>query len=409
MDLAIFVVPAAAAAAPLLAAAVGRFMAVPLVVFEILLGMMIGPSGFGWVVDGDVLEGFSHLGLAMLFFMAGNELEVRALRGASGRRALGGWGISLVFAAVAGLVIAQSAGEAAIVAIALTGTALGTITPIIRDAGLNRGKVGEAIVGAGAVGEFGPLVAITVFLSGMSPLGGVAMLLLFVAVAAGAFYSASKRERPWLVDTVNATLDTSGQFGVRLVVFLMAGLVALALALKVDYLLGAFTAGLLARVVLRGVDPERQKIIQTKLDALAFGFLVPLFFVTTGITFPLDSLFSSGKTVLLVPVLALVMLGVRGVPSALFVDKSLSLSDRRTVGLFAATTLPLVIAVTTIGTRTGAINETLAAALVGAGMLTVLLFPMLALIGRSHPTPAGEVDRPEDRARGSNTPGDEEV
>lgn len=379
MDLALFLVPLAAVIAPLLSALIGRKLVVPIVVFEIALGMLIGPSGLGWVHDGKVLESFSQLGLAMLFFMAGNEIDLRTVRGSNGRRNLWGWGLSVVLALAAGLVFGNSIESVVIIAIALCGTALGTITPMLRDVGLTTGSLGSVITAAGAVGEFLPLVAITVFLSGRSPIAGIATLVVFVAAAALAFYNSSRNERPWLQRMVTETLHTSGQFAIRIVVFLLSGLVLLALILGVDFMLGAFTAGLLARMVLRGSPERERRHIDSKLEGISFGFFVPIFFVTTGITFPLESLLSSPSTLLLVPVFTLVMLLVRGIPGYLAPAKGTSGKDRSTAALFTATTLSLVIAVTKIGVDAKVLDQALAAAMTGGAMLTVLLFPMIAV------------------------------
>ncbi|XPP26192.1 MAG: cation:proton antiporter [Leucobacter sp.] len=382
MDLTFFLIPLAAVIAPLIAAAVGRALVVPLIVFEIALGMLLGPSGLGWVQDGAVLESFSQLGLAMLFFMAGNEINLDAVRGRSGGRALGGWVISLLIAAGVGLLFADGIEAVVIIAIALSGTALGTITPILRDAGLTTGPVGRAISAHGAAGEFFPLVAVTVFLTARNPIVGALTLVVFVAAAAFAFYTSARKEQAWLKRMVSATLQTSGQFAVRLVIFVLAGLIALTLALGVDFLLGAFTAGLLCRVLLRGSPEVERRVIETKLEAFAFGFVVPIFFVTTGVTFALSELVSNVHTLLLVPVFAVVILLVRGIPGYFALDRGASAGDRRTVALFAATTLPLVIAVTQIGVDNKVIEPGFAAAMTGGAMLTVLLFPMLGLLGR---------------------------
>lgn len=388
MDLTILLLPLAAVIAPLLAAAVARVLLIPLVVFEIGLGMLLGPAGLGWVDARNPLLGtLSQFGLAMLFFMAGNEVDPASLRGATGRRALGGWGVSAVLALVAGLLIGGpmrggDANSAAIIAIALTGTALGTIMPMLRDASLTRSPLGAAIVSGGAIGEFAPLIAISVFLSGRQPLAGTLVLVVFAAVAACAFWLAARGPQGWLRRMVTLTLHTSGQFAIRFVILLLAVLVALALTLGVDMLLGAFTAGMLARVVLRGGDREEQHVIEAKLDSIAFGFFVPIFFVGTGVTFPLRELLGDPATLALVPVFTLVMLLVRGVSGFWAPPRGASLSDRRTSALFTATTLPLVIAITAIGTANHALDSSTAAAMVGGAMLSVLLFPFLALLGR---------------------------
>ena len=392
MDSAILIVPLVAVVAPLLAALVRRALVVPLIVFEIGLGMLVGPSGLGWVQQTELLGALSQLGLAMLFFMAGNEIDPASVRGRSGGRALGGWAVSAVIAAAAAVFLADTVQAGAIIAIALTGTALGTITPILRDAGLNRGPLGGAIGAAGAVGEFAPLVAISVFFSGRQPLAGLLTLLLFLGAASLAFAVAAHGRRQWLRRMVSATLHTSGQFAIRFVIALLAALVALAVALGVDFLLGAFAAGMLARVVLRGGDPDEQRVIGAKLESIAFGFFVPVFFVSTGVSFPLRALLADPASLALVPVFAIVMLLARGLPGFFAPGRGSSLSDRRTAALFTATTLPLVIAAAQIGNDAGVLDERLAAALVGGGMLTVLLFPMLALVGRedrpAHEDPA---------------------
>ncbi len=399
IDLTFFLVPLAAVIAPLLAALVKRVLVVPLIVFEIGLGMAMGPSGLGWVPDSSTLEVFSWVGLAMLFFMAGSEIDLQSVHGANGARALGSWMLSAILALAAGLLFGGSLLAAVIIAIALTSTALGTITPILRDSGLNTGRIGVAISGAGAVGEFLPLVAITVFLSGQQPIAGLLTLVIFVSLAAVAFVVSLRAPTPGLHRMVVSTLHTSGQFGVRMVMALLAGLIAMALVLDVDFLLGAFTAGLLARVVLRALPREERRIVDMKLEAVAFGFFVPLFFVTTGVGFPLRDLLANGAALALVPLFAGVILVVRGVPAFLTQPRGTSLSDRRTVALFTATTLPIVIAVTTIGVDTGALDASLAAALTGGALLSVLLFPMLALVGRSR-----AVSRGTDRTPATRTP-----
>lgn len=392
VDLTILLVPLVAVVAPLLAAVIRKALLVPLVVFEILLGMAIGPAGLGWVTDGPMLETLSQFGLAALFFMAGNEIDPATLRGPAAKRALGWWGVSAAVAlgTAFGLVFSLGVGTvptAVIIAVALTGTALGTIMPIMRDAGLIRTPLGQSISRAGAIGEFAPLVAISVFLSGRAPIAGTLVLVGFLAIAAAAFWLARRGPNRWLRRMVTLTLHTSSQFAVRFVLLLLAGLVSVAVLLGVDFLLGAFTAGILARVVLQGSAPDELKVVEAKLDSVTFGFLVPVFFVATGITFPLAQLLENSTALALVPIFLLVMLVARGLPVWFSQPRGASASDRRTAALFSATSLPLVIAVTGIGTEHQVLSETVAAAMVGAGILTVMLFPALALIGR-RPEPA---------------------
>lgn len=379
MALEILLIPLAALLAPILGALLRRWVSIPLIVFEILLGILIGPSILGWVQGGNALDLMSNLGLALLFFMAGNEIDIANIRGRTGQRALAAWGISTVIALAAALIIGTTPAAIAIITIALVGTALGTITPILRDAGLNKGPIGTAISAAGAIGEFGPLVAITIFLGSNSPIVAFGYLAVFAGVAAFAFFRASHRERPRLVALISASLHTSGQFAVRVVIALLAALVTLALTLGVDFLLGAFCAGMLSKVLLRGVPSNEQELVEGKLEGLAYGFMIPIFFVTSGVMFPLSALLEDTRALIMVPVFALVILVVRGVPGFFTLDRGATVRDRATVSLFTATSLPLIIAVTNIGVQEGALSTELAAALVGAGMLTVLLYPLLAL------------------------------
>lgn len=381
-DIAWLLVPIAAVVAPLLAALVQRAILIPLVVFEIGLGIALGPSGLGWVEDGEILNAIAQIGLAALFFMAGNEFDLGTLHGRSGGRAFAWWGVSAAIALAAGLAITQGGQATIIIAIALTGTALGTIMPMLRDTGIGRTPLGRAIVSAGAVGEFAPLIAISVLLSGRQPLAGTLALAIFLAVAAAAFYVSRTSKHHWLRRMVTLTLHTSSQFAIRFVMLLLAALVTLAVLLGIDFLLGAFVAGMLARAVLQGGDPEELKVVEAKLDSVAFGFLVPIFFITTGIGFPLAALLGEPASLALVPIFFAVMLVVRGVAGWFTPGRGTPIGERRTSALFTATSLPLVIAATEIGIAHGVLDKQVAAAMVGAGMLTVLLFPMLALLGR---------------------------
>ncbi|WP_368497569.1 cation:proton antiporter [Herbiconiux sp. A18JL235] len=373
------VVAGLAVLAPLVASLIGRVAKVPLVVFEIVLGIVVGPSLLGWVNESGFIDGLSEFGLAMLFFMAGNEIDFKAISGRPLRRASLGWLISLAAGVAAGLLVSPSIEAGIVVGIALTSTALGTIMPVLRDAGELSTPFGRAVTAVGAVGEFGPLVAISVFLSGRAPLTAAVVLIGFVLVAGLAIFLASRGPYPRLHALVAATLHTSGQFAVRLVLFVVAALVVLSMVLGLDMLLGAFAAGVLYRVLLKGGDRADLKLVESKLEGVAFGFLVPIFFIYTGVTFDLTSLLSSPSSLVLMVASVVLLLLVRGLPGALAAPPGSGRRDRVAIGLFSATGLPIIVAVTGIGVAEGVLQASTAAALVGAGMLSVLLFPLLAL------------------------------
>jgi flagellin-like protein len=381
-------IPAIAVVAPLLVRALSGWVSIPLVVFEIVLGVLLGPALLGWIVPDDFASFLSEFGLAMLFFLAGNEIDFRAIRGRPLGRAAIGWIISLAAGFGIAVLFAPHPSAAAFVGIALTSTALGTIMPVLRDSGDLRTPFGVAVIALGAVGEFGPLLAISVFLSGRSPLVGALVLLAFALVAGVAIWVAARGAGRRLHRIITATLHTSGQFGVRLVVLVLVALVALSILLDLDVLLGAFTAGVLYRLLLSGAPEHDVEIIEGKVEALGYGFLVPIFFIYTGVTFDLEALVTDVRTLTLVPIFLVLLLVVRGIPSMLAAPPESSRIDLAATALFGATGLPIIVAVTAIGVEAGDITSGTAAALVGAGMLSVLLFPLIALAIRKRSTDA---------------------
>ncbi|MFJ6485745.1 cation:proton antiporter [Streptomyces sp. NPDC091682] len=336
---------AAAVLAPLLAYGAARWISAPLVIFEILLGILIGPDVLGWAATGEVIDVLSRLGLAMLIFLAGG----------------GGFGRGVY------------------VGTALTSTALGAILPILRDTGDLQGRFGAVMMAMGAVGEFGPIIAMSLLLSGRAPAGSAALLAAFALLTAGALLWALRPKPPWLSRGIAKTLHSSAQFAVRLVLLLLVAMLALSEVLGLDMLLGAFAAGLITRLVLQGAAPESGPVVLSKVEAMGFGFLVPLFFVVTGIEFDLEALLSGGRELALLPVFLVLFLVVRGLPIRLLAPRDLGRDERSALVLFGSTALPLVVAITTLGVEDGMMTSGEAAALVGAGMVSVLVFPLLGL------------------------------
>ncbi|MDH6129330.1 cation:proton antiporter [Kitasatospora sp. GP82] len=374
----LILIPTCALAAPLLADRLQRWLAVPTVVFEILLGVLIGPAVLNWAGVPDLIGALSQFGLAMLMFLAGYEIDFARLRGGPLRRAGIAWLISLAVALGASTVINRNALSGAFVGLALTTTALGTILPILRDSGVLPTPFGSMTMATGAVGEFGPIIAIAALLSGNSPLRTAVILGAFAVITASAVGFARRPRPDWMTRLIRRTLRTSGQFAVRTVMLVLAAMVAAAISLDLDMLLGAFTAGIISRLLLAGVPEAEEEVIEAKLEGIGFGFLVPLFFVVSGMNFDLEALLAGPGTLLLVPVFLLLLAAVRGVPAALLAPGDLSGRDRISLGLYGATALPLVVVITTIEVEDRRLPSSTAAALVGAGMLSVLLFPLLA-------------------------------
>jgi Kef-type K+ transport system membrane component KefB len=251
--------------------------------------------------------------------------------------------------------------------------------PVLRDSGDLRTPFGIAVIALGAIGEFGPLLAISLFLSGRSTVLAAATLVGFVVVAGIAIWLAAHGIGKRLHRVITATLHTSGQFAVRFVIFILLSLVALSVVLDLDMLLGAFTAGVLFRLLLSGAPARDAQIVEWKLEAVGYGFLVPVFFINTGVTFDLAALLADSGTLLLLPLCLVLFLVVRGLPSLLAAPPGSSRRDLAATALYGSTALPIIVAVTAIGVDQGDLTSGTAAALVGAGMLSVLLFPLIAL------------------------------
>jgi Kef-type K+ transport system membrane component KefB len=374
----ILVVAAVAVLAPVFAD-LSRRAKLPIVVVEIFLGILVGPQVLDLASTDDFIEALSTFGLAFLFFLAGMEIDFERIRGKPVRLAVGGWLISIGIGGILALAL-HAAGvinATVLVALALTTTALGTLMPILRDAGVLDQRFGNFVVGAGGAGEFGPVVIVSVILAfeAEEPLRAL-LLFVFAAIVVGATLVALRARPARVVRLVQTTMGTSGQLAVRLSLLLVVALAVLATEFGLDVILGAFAAGIVAGIVIRGTDSEE---FTGKLDAVGFGFLIPVFFIATGMDYDLDALFSSASSLVLVPGFALLFLVSRGLPAMLLYRGALSRDDRVSLALFSAAALPLLVAITQIGLDTQTMKPEVAVSLVGAGMLSVLVFPLLAL------------------------------
>ena len=379
----LLVITAAAVLAPLLSELLRRFR-IPVVLFELILGIIVGPAVLGWAEVTPLISGLAELGLCLLFFLAGYELDFSRIRGAPLNRGISGWCVTLGIGLAVGALLASQGFviSSLLIGLALTTTALGTLLPMLSDRGLLETRFGAFLIAAGAVGEFGPVLAVTLLLGTTQPLGEAALLVLFVAVALAVAWVASRPQPPRLVELLQRHLETSSQLPVRIVMLLVVGMVALASVLGLDVLLGAFAAGLIARLAIRR---DQVTELKPRLEALGFGFFIPLFFVVSGMRFDLDSLLSSPSNLVRLAVFAALLLLVRGVP-ALFVYRGvLSASERTSLMFLQATALPLLVVITQIGVQTQQMRPENATALVGAGMLSVLVFPLVgfAILDRS--------------------------
>ena len=397
----LLIIMGAAVLAPILAELLRKWR-IPSVLFELLLGILIGPAVLGWVEVGDFLGGLSELGLAMLFFMAGYEIDFSKLKGKPLKIGAIGWGISLGIALAVGVALAQTGLviSSLLIGLALTTTAIGTLMPMLRDRGLLQSSFGAYILAAGAIGEFGPVIAITILLGPSEPGSELLLLIAFAAIAAAVAAVASRPQPPAVIELMRRHLSTSSQLPVRLLLFTLTGLVLLATTLGLDNLLGAFAAGIIAKIAL---NKEQEEALEPKLEAIGFGFLIPVFFVVSGVKFDLESLLSSPSTLLKVPIFLVMMLIIRGLPALVLYRKVLTPRQRSALALLQATALPLLVVITQIGLQSGQMRPGNAAALVGAGMLSVLIFPLLGF------AVLGKVEGVEPADRAPTAPGESEA
>jgi Kef-type K+ transport system membrane component KefB len=313
----------------------------------------------------------------MLFFFAGYEINFERIRGLPLRLAAVGWLISLVLAysLAGGLDATGVIVSGLFTGSAMATTAIGTLIPILRDAGELRTRFGTHLLAAGATAEFGPILLVTLVLSTGQPLHEAAILAIFIGLAVVTGILAVRTAwRGWPL--VERTLEASSQLGVRLAVVLVFGLVALASTLGLDLLLGGFVAGMITRLALRGRELD---VFESKLTAVGYGFLIPFFFVTSGMAFNADELFTDPAALLKLPLFVAMFLIVRGVPALLLYRRVFPLRDRAALGVFCATELPLVVAITTLALDGGHMHESTAAALVGAAIISTLAFPLIGL------------------------------
>ncbi len=325
-----------------------------------------------------LFETVSQLGLAMLFFLAGYEIDFRAVRGRPIILASLGWVLS--FAVAVGALAVVGAGAAVLIlAIGLCSTALGTMLPIARDSGLLAGPVGPHLMAVGAVGEFAPIALLALLYSEGHHSGRTTFVIALVGLSVAAAVFGSLRRSARVSRLLSATLGTSAQLAVRLSLLALLAAVLLAAEIGVDIALGAFAAGVCMHVLLSALDEREEALVQSKLDGIGFGAVVPVFFVYTGVTFDLDRLLGSPLALVLIPVFLAAFALVRGVTTFALFARVLPRPQRGVLAAFAATELPIVVVAASTAAERGLVDESIAAAMIGAAMLSVLLFPLLGL------------------------------
>jgi Kef-type K+ transport system membrane component KefB len=372
----------------------------PAVVLEIVAGIVAGPAGLGWVRVDLPVQIPSILGLAFLLFLAGMEIDLEGLRGRIGRLAGLGFALSALLAlgagsAAFGLGLVRSP---LLIGIILLATSLGLVVPVLKDAGEASTPFGQLVIAAASVADFGAVILLSLFFSreASSPMAKAILLASFVVVAAVVVAGVRRLERVMRFSGVLLRLqDTTAEIRIRASILLLVAFTALAQRLGLETILAAFLAG----ATLRLVDRDRLRThpnFPVKLEAIGYGFMIPVFFVASGLQFDLRALFASPSTLVRLPVFLLALLVVRGLPAMLYA----SVLERRRIvaaGLLQATSLPFIVAATAIGLDLRLISPASAAALVGAGLVSVVAFPVAALAILRHGAPAPPARPPRNR------------
>jgi Kef-type K+ transport system membrane component KefB len=368
-------------AVPFLLGLIPRLL-LPSVVLEIIAGIVVGPSVLGLVEVDQTVEVVALIGLAFVLFLGGLEIEFGKLRGRVLRLTLLGFALSFAIAVLVsvGLEAGGLVDTPLLVAIILCATSLGVLIPVLKDAGQISSTFGQLIIGAATVADFGAIILLTVFFSGEGGTGSTLLLLGSLLVLAAVIFAVARgAERSMRIrDDLVRLQDTTAQIRIRAALALFIGFAAAAEALGLEVILGAFIAGAVISLVDRD-EVMTHPDFRRKLEAVGFGFFIPAFFVTSGVRFDLEALTGSASSVLMVPIFLAALVAARGLPALLYRGEI----DSRQVaiaGLMQATSLPFIVAATAIGLELGLIDAAGSAALIGAGLLSVLMFPLIGLV-----------------------------
>jgi Kef-type K+ transport system membrane component KefB len=336
----LLVVSAIAVLAPLAVGFAPRLL-IPAVVLEIIGGIIIGPSGFGWVRVDLPVQILALFGLAFLLFLAGLEIDVHQLRGRLLRFAVLGYLVTLVLGYGAGVSFTAAGwvSEPLLLAITLSATSLGLVVPVLKDAGQVHSEVGQIALAAASIADFAAIVLLSLFFSSSGSTGArVVVLGAFAGLVAATGIVVSGAARSMRLGQVLVRLqDTTAEIRVRFAVLLLVAFTVLAERFGLESILGAFMAGAIVGLVDR--DSSSHPNLRGKLDAIGYGFLVPVFFVSSGIRLNLTGLLHSPSALVRVPLFLLALLAVRGLPALLGLRAN-GTRPTLALGLLQATSLP---------------------------------------------------------------------
>ena len=378
---------------PVLLSRFKRFR-LPIVVGEILVGILVGRSGFGWIQHHDpALDLLSEFGFVFLMFLSGMEIDFSSLginqpkgKKEEGRRwgsiQLGGLSflLTLGISSALGFTLYRLGyvQDIWIMALILSTTSLGVVVPVLKERQLSSGLYGQTLLVAALIADFATMILITVDVAILSH--GLTLDILLVGILFLAFFFMARfgdyffNRIPIVRNILEELSHATAQIKVRLAFSMMLTFVVLAEVLGAEIILGAFLAGAIVSLLRQ---PEDEGLIH-QLESIGFGFFIPIFFIMVGVDFNLEALLNSRQALLLVPILLLAAFLVKFLPALVF---KLRFDWRETFGAGAlmSSRLSLIIAASAIGLRLGVISEPINADIILVAIITVTISPLLFL------------------------------
>ncbi|CAM3768965.1 monovalent cation:proton antiporter family protein [Mesobacillus thioparans] len=358
---------------------------IPVVVAEIIMGLIIGKSGFNIVHEDAWLSTLSTLGFLFLMFLSGLEIDFTAFSGGKKKRNskanskkepntfvvasvifvgifIASLGLSYLF------VLAGFIENVFLMTLIISTISLGVVVPTLKDAHLMKTNIGQVILLVAVIADLATMILLAVFVSIYDTGGGNTWLLLVLFGAGVALYfiGRSFKNRTF----INALSTGTTQIGTRAVFALIILLVAISETVGAENILGAFLAGVLVSLLA----PDQEMV--HKLDSFGYGFLIPIFFVMVGVDLDLWSLFSEKKLLLLIPLLLLALFLSKMVPVYLL-KKWYDTKTVLAAGFLLTSTLSLVIAAATIGERMEMITPEMSGTLILVAVISSVLTPIL--------------------------------
>lgn len=374
---------------PLFLSSVRGRLAIPIVVGEMVAGMIVGRSGFGWVSHDNVaLDLLKELGFVLLMFLSGMEIDFRSLRGVDSHRAEQesrwsplrvatlNFGFTLLLAGVVawGLKWIGATKDPWMMALILSTTALGVVVPILKEARLSQTLFGQTILLATVIADFTTMFLISVLVAVISR-GLTAeillVFLLFVAFFFAARFGSFLSRIEALQKVIEELSHATAQIKVRAAFSTLLIFVVLAERLGIEIIVGAFLAGAIVALLRTPED----KALSNQLEGIGFGFFIPIFFIMVGVDFDLPALLSSTGALLSVPLLLVAAVAVKVIPGLLF-RLNHTWREALAAGILMCPRLSLIIAAAAIGEKLGIIDASVNAGIVLVAIVTVTASPL---------------------------------